>query len=461
MSGIADLNAERIEDRLAALRTRAASLRPAAPRVPAAGQPTARQPAPGTREEVNCHVHTIYSFSPYSPAAAAERARAAGLAAVGIMDHDSMAGAVEMREAGKIIGMATTAGVELRVSAAGTALEGRRVNNPDSLGNLYVIIHGVPGRSVARVREFLKPIQAARELRGRRMVEALNRLLRGHGIRELDWLRDVRSRSRADDGGTITERHILYAAASAIVEETGRGGALLEFLRDTLGIHPPARIAGWLGDPSNEMLLFDLLGVLKSSFIEKVYLQPGPEECVPVRDVIRFADDVGGIPTYPYLGDVTDSPTGDKKAERFEDSYLDELMEEAVRLGFRAVAYMPPRNTMEQLRRVQELCARRGFMEISGVDINSPRQSFNCPELQMPEFSHLIGATWALIAHERLSDSHPRFGLFHPDNPLARLPLTDRIAEYAEVGRTLDPSAERPAEEHPRVVSWEGRRRRA
>jgi hypothetical protein len=445
MSDIADLNAERVEDRLAALRARAAALR--APRAGA-----------GASEEVNCHVHTIYSFSPYSPAAAAQRARAAGLAAVGIMDHDSMAGAVEMREAGKIIGIATTAGVELRVSAAATALEGRRINNPDSLSNPYMIIHGVPGRSVNRVREFLKPIQAARERRGRRMVEALNRLLPGYGLRALDWQRDVRSRSRADDGGTVTERHILLAVASAIVEKTGRGAALLEFLRGTIGIEPPARIAGWLADPSNEVLLFDLLGVLKSSFIGKVYVQPGPDECLPVRDVIRFADEVGGIPTYPYLGDVTDSPTGDKKAERFEDSYLDELMEEAGRLGFRAVAYMPPRNTLEQLRRVQALCARHGFMEISGVDINSPRQSFNCPELQLPEFSHLIGATWALIAHERLSDSHPRFGLFHPDNPLARLLLTERISEYAEVGRTLHPSDERPAAEHPRVASWERRR---
>ena len=54
--------------------------------------------SPRTRE-VNCHVHTTYSFSPYSPAFAAERADAAGLLAVGIRDHDSVAGATEMPEA--------------------------------------------------------------------------------------------------------------------------------------------------------------------------------------------------------------------------------------------------------------------------------------------------------------------------------------------------------------------------
>jgi hypothetical protein len=441
MTDLARLNDPLVEDRLSALRSVAA----------ARGKPD-----PNTeRREVNCHVHTFYSFSPYSPAAAVERAQAAGLAAVGIMDHDSMAGAAEMRRAGEILGIATTAGVELRVSAAGTALAGRRINNPDSLGVLYMIIHGVPSRSVGRVRDFLRPLQAARERRGQRMVDGLNSLLPRYGLPALDWQRDVRSRSHADDGGTITERHILYAVAAAIVQKAGRGRPLLGFLEETIGIHPPVRVADYLADPSNDMVLFDLLGLLKSSFIEKVYIQPGAEECIPVQEVVRFADEVGGIPTYPYLGDVTDSPTGDKKAEKFEDSYLEVLMTEVKRLGFRAIAYMPPRNTVAQLVRVQKLCALHGFMEISGVDINSPRQSFNCPELAQPEFSHLVAATWALIAHERLSDAGPRWGLFNPDNPLAAQPLTQRIAAYAEVGRTLDPSDRGSGVDHPLVKSWQ------
>jgi hypothetical protein len=440
MTDLSLLNAPLVDDRLSALRS-------------LAGTRARLEPPIGPRE-VNCHVHTFYSFSPYSPAAAAERAHAAGLAAVGIMDHDSMAGAAEMREAGAILGIATTAGVELRVSAAGTALEVRRINNPDSLGVLYMIIHGVPARSVPSVREFLRPIQSARELRGRRMVERLNTLLPRFGLRTLDWQADVRSFSRAEDGGTVTERHILRAVAEAIIEKTGTGPALPGYLADTIGVRPSSRVSGYLADPSNVMLLFDLLGVLKSSFIEQVYIQPDARECIPVQDAVRFAEETGGIPTYAYLGDVTDSPTGDKKAEKFEDSYLDELMSEVKSLGFRAIAYMPPRNTIPQLLRVQKLCAQHGFMEISGVDINSPRQSFNCPELSLPEFSHLTAATWALIAHERLSDASPRYGLFHPENPLASLPLESRCAAYAEVGRTLDPSDMGPATRHPVVASW-------
>ncbi len=408
-----------------------------------------RRAREGTRpprgREVNCHVHTTYSFSPYSPAFAAERADAAGLLAVGIMDHDSVAGAAEMREAGRIIGMATTAGVEIRVNATGTALEGRKINNPDSPNNLYMMMHGLPARGVPAVERFLAPIQASREKRNRAMVARLNAVLREKGVAEIDFQKDVWERSEARNGGTISERHILFAAAGRIVEAAGRGEPLVRFLRSSLGIAPASRIEGYLRDESNPFVLYDLLGLLKSSFIDAIYIQPDGDECIPVEKAVRAADSAGAIPCYSYLGDVTDSPTGDKKAEAFEDAFLDELFPEVVRLGFRAVAYMPPRNTAAQLARVQKLCARDGLMEISGVDINSPRQSFNCPELLRPEFSHLLGATWALIAHEKLADADPRYGLFRPDNPLASRPLAERLAAYAEVGRTLDhSSAEAP-----------------
>jgi hypothetical protein len=99
---------------------------------------------------------------------------------------------------------------------------------------------------------------------------------------------------------------------------------------------------------------------------------------------------------------------------------------------------MPPRNTVEQLRRVQRLCVEWGFMEISGVDINSSRQSFNCPEVLQPPFRHLIDTTWALIAHERLSSADRRFGLFSPENPLSGAPLAERLAVYARSGRELN-----------------------
>ncbi|MGO9410893.1 MAG: PHP domain-containing protein [Spirochaetia bacterium] len=432
------LNAAAAADRLAALRGIVAGAGAAA--AAAAGAAAGAPAATARSAEVNNHVHTFYSFSPYSPTAAAERAHAAGLLAVGVMDHDSLAGAAEMREAGRILGIATTCGFELRVNATGTRLEGRKLNNPDSPNVLYMTVHGIPARSDAAVRRFLKPIQAAREARDKLMVERLGSVLPTYGIDPLDWRADVWGASRAAEGGSITERHVLYAVARKVVDGVGKGRPLVSFLQDSLGLELTPRMQAWLGDETNPALLYDLLGLLKSSFLSKVFIQPNEAECIPVRDAVQFAEQISGIPCYAYLGDVTDSPTGDKKAEKFEDSFLDELMVECKRLGFRAVTYMPPRNTLQQLLRVQKLCARHGFMEISGVDINSPRQSFNCPELTRPEFSHLLDATWALIAHEKLADTDEHRSLFHPGNDLAGLTLAERIREYAKIGKTMDPS---------------------
>ena len=49
-------------------------------------------------ENINNHIHTIYSFSPYSPTAAVWFAKEAGLSTAGIMDHDSVSGCREFIE---------------------------------------------------------------------------------------------------------------------------------------------------------------------------------------------------------------------------------------------------------------------------------------------------------------------------------------------------------------------------
>jgi hypothetical protein len=75
------------------------------------------------------------------------------------------------------------------------------------------------------------------------------------------------------------------------------------------------------------------------------------------------------------------------------------------------------------------------FLEICGVDINSPRQTFNCPEIRQKEFSLLIDSTWALAAHEMLAASDNNRGLFNPHDPLAGKALEERIAAFAARGR--------------------------
>ena len=64
--------------------------------------------------DANNHIHTIYSFSPYSPTKAAYMAYKAGLTSAGIMDHDSLSGAIEFKKACQMLGLGCTSGVEVR-----------------------------------------------------------------------------------------------------------------------------------------------------------------------------------------------------------------------------------------------------------------------------------------------------------------------------------------------------------
>lgn len=396
-------------------------------------------------EEVNNHVHTIYSFSPYSPSMAAYLAWKAGLRAVGIMDHDSVSGCKELIEACKIIGIASTVGFELRVNFSGTIVEGRKLNNPDSKNIGYIAIHGIPESKLPEAKKFLNPIQITRNKRNKKILAKLNSLIKDYGIEKIDFREEVYNISQAKEGGSITERHILYAFAKKIIQKVGKGEKLILFLKDNLGIELSAKIENLLLDENNQFYLYDLLGILKSSFLDKIFIQPDYEECISVYEAVRFSNSINTIPAYAYLGDVTDSPTGDKRAEKFEDDFLEELIPELKKIGFKAITYMPPRNTLKQLLRLQRLCKKYEFMEISGVDINSPRQSFNYPIILRPEFAHLIEATWALIAHEKLVNYDEKYALFNNRNPLKGRSLKERIVTYSEIGRRID-------SRHPELV---------
>lgn len=392
---------------------------------------------PPLSSEVNNHVHTIYSFSPYSPTMAAFKAKEAALMAVGIMDHDSVSGCLEMLEAGKIFSIATTAGFELRVSFKNTKYANTKLNNPDSKGIAYIAAHGTPQNNIAKAVDFLKPLQEARNKRNRVMVEAINRKLSSL-IGHIDFDKDVYPLSENQNGGSITERHLLYALSRRLVEKFGKGQKLVEFLENELSLDLPVKLKRFLQDKDNPHYLYDLLGVFKSTLLKEIYVQP-TEECIEVDKAIKFMQSINAIPVYAYLGDVSESPTGDKKAAKFEDDFLDDLLPLLKDLGFQGITYMPPRNTIAQLDRISALCRQYDLMEISGVDINSSRQSFNCPEILDPRFAHLVEATWALIAHEKLAAINPVWGFFHPENPLAEKSLTDRLAIYAKAGKASDP----------------------
>ncbi len=390
---------------------------------------------PPRGRDVNNHIHTTYSFSPYSPTKAVWMANQAGLATAGIMDHDSINGAAEFIRAGKIAGIATTIGIECRVDFSRTPLNGRRINNPDQASIAYIALHGIPHTQTAKVREFFKPYTHYRNLRNQAMVVKINELIAPAGI-ALDFAKEVVPVSNFEAGGSITERHLLYALSLKLIAIYGKGTALVRFLKEKLALTFNSKLENYLIDPDNPFYAYDLLGLLKSELVAKFYID-ATLECPDVTKVISFAKESGAIAAYAYLGDIADSVTGDKKNQKFEDGYLDQLFEVLKELEFNAVTYMPSRNSTAQLNRVRDLCERYSFFQVSGEDINSPRQSFICEALRNEAFQNLLEATWALIGHEIEATKDLNRGMFSAATIKSYPDLKQRIQVFQKIGRQL------------------------
>ena len=350
---------------------------------------------PMVPQYINNHIHTTYSFSPYSPAASVYAARMEGLCTAGIIDHDSISGAREFLEAAEIVDIPVTIGMEARISMEGTRLEGRRTNNPDQVGVSYMTIQGVPHNKIDTLTEFFKPYQAARHARNRKMIAKINELV---GV-SLDYDRDVLPLSEAKDNGGVTERHLMYALALELEKQVGKGQPMIDKLT-SLGMNLSEKQKTMLLDTEYPFYAYDVLGMLKGTFVPMIFID-ATDECPKLPDMVKLCKEVDAYLCYAYLGDVGDSVTGDKKAQKFEDDYLDDVFECLKEEGVTAVTYMPTRNTPAQLERLRKLCDDYGMFQISGEDINSPRQSFIIRAMENPMFQNLIDATWKLIEHEK------------------------------------------------------------
>ena len=391
---------------------------------------------PNVYNDTNNHIHTKYSFSPYSPTAAVYAAYASGLCTAGIVDHDSISGAREFIEAGKMIGIATTIGCEVRVNMTGTALEGLRLNNPDEVNSAYIAFHGVPHDSIDELDSILSEIRKNREERDRKQVDILNTLIPGSVA--LDYDRDVRPISMAADGGSVTERHILMALSDKLTGIYGKGESLISFIENDLGVEVRGGARKALEAADDPFYGYSVLNVLKSEFVPKFFIEGGSDQ-FPVKYMVDAAKRLGAIPTYCYLGDVGESPTGDKKAQKFEDDILGELFPALREIGFIALAYMPSRNTAEQLDVVMKKADEFGFIQISGEDINQPSQKFVCEKLRDPKFAHLVSSTWALVGHE-LAATADKGNIIYCDRIKSEYPdIFERIDVFSGIGKEYSP----------------------
>ena len=139
------------------------------------------------RETVDLHLHSSASDGAFPPAAVVMRAAAAGIRAVALTDHDTLAGVPAAMQTGKELGIRVVSGCEFSVAAP--------------WGEMHVLGYFLPYGSAA-LEQFLAACRADRERRGRAMVARLHRL--GVALSEEDVLAEA-------EGGAIGRPHVARA----------------------------------------------------------------------------------------------------------------------------------------------------------------------------------------------------------------------------------------------------------
>jgi predicted metal-dependent phosphoesterase TrpH len=141
---------------------------------------------------VDLHLHSTCSDGVHPPAEVVRLAKAAGLSAIALSDHDNVDGIDEAIAAGAELGMEVLSGVELSVLW-------------EQYQDIHLLGYGFDHHDGA-LRAALREFQEFREGRNERIVERINARLAEEGRAPIDF-----ERVRALAGGTVGRPHIALA----------------------------------------------------------------------------------------------------------------------------------------------------------------------------------------------------------------------------------------------------------
>lgn len=193
------------------------------------------------------HTHTTASDGTSAPAENVRLAREAGLAAVAITDHDTMAGVEEALEEGRRLGITVVPGVEISTSADGA--------------DIHVLGYGLDWRDKGW-NEKLESLRLVRNRRNERIIERLNRLGIDITLQEAKEAaaRDVRER----EGASVGRPHI-----AELLVRKGIVGSMREAFDRYLGAGCPAYVGLERISP------FEAIGWIREAGGKSVLAHPG------------------------------------------------------------------------------------------------------------------------------------------------------------------------------------------
>ncbi|MDD2486172.1 MAG: hypothetical protein PHD91_03820 [bacterium] len=379
------------------------------------------RPAP-SRGGINTHVHTSASFSVFrSPGEAAWQAFMNGVMVFGINDHYTIAGHKEFAEACNLLGIKALFSIEALALDEAAQAVGRRFNDPNNPGRIYLSGKGVvkdlkPG---SREEALLSGMRQSLERRNRLMVEKVSSILSEADPNiHLDF-DDVLLLTPA---GNATERHIAQAVETAIEGRFGSESETAAFLSSLADV-PEADIP--TAGARRQNFIRDRL--LKSG--RPAFVPESPDAFISLDDMVLLFRGYGAIPAYPVLGNPNTEGESDLRA----------LFEEMKSRGIFAVEVIPNRNDRERLEQIVRAAAAAAMPVFNGTEHNTRDTQPLLDKFALdPEFKGIFARGAAvLLAHQHLSRERGVGYLDANGRPSVDGDPAKTMAHFEEVGRGL------------------------
>ncbi|MGH2514759.1 MAG: PHP domain-containing protein [Ktedonobacterales bacterium] len=238
---------------------------------------------------IDLHTHSTASDGLFAPAELVRLARAAGLARIGLVDHDTTGGLEEALAAGEALGVTVVPGIELN-----TDLPNKR-GEAHMLG--YYIEYERPDFQAA-----LAVLREARARRGERMVERL----RGQGL-DITWER-VREIAQGSVGRPHVARALIERGYATDVSDAfekwlarGRPGYESRYKltpEDAVRLIKSARCVPALAHPARiPDLEAEVLPSLVVAGLQGLECYYGEYDEATVARLLKLADTYGLVPT--------------------------------------------------------------------------------------------------------------------------------------------------------------------
>lgn len=388
-----------------------------------------------TKQEVNLHFHTFFSYNAHgwSPSRVAWEAKKYGLAAAGIVDFDVFDGMEEFLHACETIGLRSAAAMETRVLIP--EYSDRVISSPNEPGIGYYMAGGcfrLPEQGTSADATLAAMGDMARR-RNLQMLERINDYL---DTVRLDYVEDVLPLTPSNNA---TERHMLAAYDAKARAVFTDASALARFWAKAMGI----------GDDEAGALISDTPALhekMRSKLMKfggVGYVPPSAETFPEIRTVIEMTKGMDALPTMTWL-DGTNPGEADVQA----------LLGLMVEMGTVALNIIPDRNwniknpdekrvKVENLAKAVKTARELDLPLCIGTELNKLGlpfvDDFSAPELQPYIADFLEGADFfwghTYLARNAGIGYASDWADAHFGSNRAK-----KNAFYVDAGRTADPA---------------------